>query len=62
MADKTPRRKPGRPPMDPAERLRARITIRFRDDEVAALEAAAGDQPVSDWARAVLLRAAARKR
>lgn len=51
----------GRPKLPDAERRGRFFTIRVRDDEYAELEAAAGDQRPSDWARDVLLRAARRR-
>ena len=38
-----------------------RLTIRLTDDELARLQRAAGDQPISDWLRDVALEAAASK-
>lgn len=53
-------RKRGRPPKNAEEVRDLRLETRVSAAELAALEAAAGERPVSTWAREVLLRAARR--
>jgi hypothetical protein len=52
----------GRPPLEDEDRRSAVLKIRLNEEELDALEAAAvkREQPVSTWARDVLLRAAKR--
>jgi uncharacterized protein (DUF1778 family) len=55
-------RKPGRPRLDPDSTKETVITIRLSRDERAAIAEAAeraGDRGASEWARRVLLAAAA---
>jgi hypothetical protein len=57
------RRRAGRKPLLPEERRDCRITINVTDADEASLRLAAGSkEKVTGWARAVLLRAAARSR
>lgn len=59
---KKPAARMGRPPKDPADRLRGAggLTVPLTAGQRAAIDAAAGEQPVTVWAREVLLRAARR--
>ena len=55
-------RKPGRPRLDPGSAKETVITIRLSPEERAAIAEAAerhGDRGASEWARRVLLAAAA---
>jgi hypothetical protein len=60
-ADMKPRKRgPGRPAFDDGTARTGVFTLRLSDEERAAIEAAAENakKPVTQWARAVLLRAA----
>jgi hypothetical protein len=50
----------GRPALPPGKVREKRIALRLTDDEYRKLEAAAGEQPVSEWLRHVGLMAAER--
>lgn len=56
-------RKPGRPPKDKTGPKQARMEIRVEQSEKETFEKAAkaAGESLSDWSRAVLLRAASRK-
>ena len=56
---KPQKRRRGRPPLPPEERRERleQIAIRLSEGELAALERAAGDEPLATWCRAALLRA-----
>jgi hypothetical protein len=52
----------GRPPLPPKERLSERLMLRLTQEELALLESAAKGEPVSTWAREVLVRHAKGRR
>ena len=64
MATKKAKANPvGRPELPPSERRSRVFCFRLREDEIGLLERAAKavGNPVKDWARDVLLRAAKRR-
>lgn len=52
----------GRRPRPPEEKQANRVVVKLTDDELAALEAAAGEEPLATYARRVLLRHLRRKK
>ena len=54
----TEKKKLGRPELPESERRSAKLEIRLTVKEKRILGLAAGQEPVSDWARALLLNAA----
>lgn len=52
----------GRPPVAPENRRDAEIRVRLTAAERATLDAALDGEPLSEWCRGVLLRAARRRR
>lgn len=51
----------GRPPKPPEEQRRGKITIALTDEELADLQALAGDQPLALYVRNLVVRHLERK-
>lgn len=61
MSAPSPRRV-GRPRKDPAAKRRGSLLLKLTPAERELVDAAAGDEPVTVWAREAVLRAAKRSR
>lgn len=57
-----PRPGSGRKPLPPGQRRSRRVMVNLTEDEARELEEAAGDAPVSDYIRRLVLRHLRRRR